>query len=92
MRTENLVGVGLLALVASVLVAAVSVAAQDPAAIEAVMTPEPPTRRLIRHALTKASHAAAAAGGRERPAGCPGWVRPAAAARATRPLPASAAA
>ena len=49
---ENLVVVVLLAVVASVFVAAVSVAAQDPAAIEAALSLDRPTRRLIQQGLS----------------------------------------
>ena len=52
MRIENLVVVVPLAIVASMFVAAVTVAAQDPAAVEAALSLDRPTRRLIQRALS----------------------------------------
>ena len=52
MRIENLVVVVPLAIVASVFVAAVTVAAQDPAAVEAALSLDRPMRRLIQRGLS----------------------------------------
>ena len=51
MRIENLVVVVPLAIVASMFVAVVTVAAQDPAAVEAALSLDRPTRRLIQRGL-----------------------------------------
>ena len=63
MRIENLVVVVLLAIVASMFVAAVTVAAQDPAAVEAALNLDRPTRRLIQRGLSNEGFAPGAPDG-----------------------------
>ena len=63
MRIENLVVVVLLAIVASMFVAAVTVAAQDPAAVEAALSLDRPTRRLIQRGLSNEGFAPGAPDG-----------------------------
>ena len=63
MHTENLLAVVVLAVVASVFVTTVTVAAQDPAAVEAALSLDRPTRRLIQQGLSNVGFDAGAPDG-----------------------------